>query len=115
MKKRRTINMTFYFLKTCEACPEQYDVYTKNGDQVGYVRLRWGTLRVDYPKVGCETIYEYKFEDGMKGGFDDQEERDTYLNQIVDTLKPLLYVTDKECKYEIVEDADWLLEKIYGN
>ena len=106
--------MTFYFLKTCEACPEQYDIYTKSGQQVGYVRLRWGELRVDYPKCGCDTIYSYKFEDNMKGGFDSQEERDKFLLDIVKALKPLLYVEDKECFYSIVEDMNWLLNKIYG-
>jgi hypothetical protein len=106
--------MTFYFLQTCPACPEQYDVYTKNGQQVGYVRLRWGELRVDYPKVGCEVIYQHKFEDNMKGGFDNQKERDEYLSNIVEALKPLLYADHLECTYELVKDADWLLDKVYG-
>ena len=33
------------FKKTCDACPEQYDVF-KDEKQVGYVRLRWGNLTV---------------------------------------------------------------------
>ena len=44
------------FYITCEASPEQYDVYepTPGGDyrQVGYVRLRYGRLTVDCPE--CE-------------------------------------------------------------
>lgn len=39
---------------TCAACPEQYDVYKR----VGYIRLRHGELRVDFPDCGEETIYE---------------------------------------------------------
>ena len=34
-------------VKTCGACPEQYDAYFE-GYQVGYLRLRHGTFRVDY-------------------------------------------------------------------
>lgn len=39
---------------TCGACPEQYDVFK----QVGYLRLRHGEFRVDFPECGGETIYE---------------------------------------------------------
>jgi len=38
------------------ACPEQYDAFL-DGKQVGYLRLRHGTFRVDYPDCGEETIY----------------------------------------------------------
>lgn len=39
------------------ACPEQYDAYI--GERVvGYLRLRHGHFRVDYPDCGGETIYE---------------------------------------------------------
>lgn len=42
---------------TCSACPEQYDVF--DGDtQVGYLRLRHGYFRADYPDCGGETVYE---------------------------------------------------------
>jgi hypothetical protein len=63
---------------TCSACPEQYDAYL--GDvSVGYLRLRWGHFRVDYPECGGETIYEATFpDDPFKGEFED-EERDRYL------------------------------------
>lgn len=42
---------------TCGACPEQYDVF-KDGKQVGYLRLRHGEFRVDYPTCGEKTIFE---------------------------------------------------------
>jgi hypothetical protein len=75
------------FELTCGACPEQYDVY-KDENLVGYVRLRWGRLRCDYPDVGGETIYEYCFEedDGFKGCFNSDEERDFHLTEISKAL-----------------------------
>jgi hypothetical protein len=63
--------------KTCSACPEQYDAFI--GDkQVGYLRLRHGYFRVDYPDCGIETIYEAE----PKGdGLFMDDERDYYLNE----------------------------------
>jgi hypothetical protein len=43
---------------TCPACPEQYDVFDNNNTKVGYLRLRHGWFRADYPECGAETIYE---------------------------------------------------------
>jgi hypothetical protein len=43
---------------TCPACPEQYDVFDSNNTKVGYLRLRHGWFRADYPECGVETIYE---------------------------------------------------------
>lgn len=62
---------------TCGACPEQYDAFL-DGKQVGYLRLRHGYFRVDYPDCGGETIYEAE----PKGdGFFENDERDFYLNE----------------------------------
>lgn len=44
------------FDQTSFACPEQYDVFIGEA-QVGYLRLRHGAFRVDYPECGGETIY----------------------------------------------------------
>jgi hypothetical protein len=45
--------------KTCEACPEQYDAFL--GEQrIGYLRLRGGVFRADYPDCGFgfeNTVY----------------------------------------------------------
>jgi len=60
---------------TCGACPEQYDAFL--GEiQVGYLRLRHGAFRVDYPECGGETIYEAS--PRGDGEFHD-DERDYYL------------------------------------
>jgi hypothetical protein len=74
------------FKKTCDACPEQYDVF-KDGKQVGYVRLRWGNLTVESPDCGGELVYEHYFEnDSFKGCFDSTEERQKYLELIADCI-----------------------------
>lgn len=40
---------------TCGAYPEQYDAFLGER-QVGYLRLRHGTFRVDFPDCGMETV-----------------------------------------------------------
>ena len=82
--------MKLYFLNTCYACPEQYDVYIENGNQVAYVRLRWGNLSVSFPDVDGELIYEYNFEDNAKGIFDSDEERNRYLKEVSVAIKDKL-------------------------
>lgn len=65
-------------VQTCGACPEQYEAYDESGRQVGYLRLRHGYFRVDYPTCGGETIYEAS----PKGdGIFEENEREFYLNQ----------------------------------
>lgn len=66
---------TIELMKTCDACPEQYDAFI--GDRmVGYLRLRHGTFRVDYPDAGGETLFTaHPIGDGI---FDD-DEREFYL------------------------------------
>lgn len=74
------------FVCTCGACPEQYEVYDKNGRHVGYVRLRWGGLRCDYPDIGEETIYYASIGNGWTGCFDNDEQRMEHLNNIADKI-----------------------------
>lgn len=77
----------FVFNKTCEAFPEQYDVY-KGAKQVASVRLRMGNLTACIPDVGGELIYHKNFtEDPVKGCFDTQDERIEYLTKIAKILK----------------------------
>ena len=75
----------FVFVETCGACPEQYDVFDSNGNQVGYVRLRFGYLRVEYPDYGGEVIYDHEFSDGWKGMFT-EDEREYYLKEIAEAI-----------------------------
>lgn len=62
-------------VKTCGACPEQYDAFI-DGEKVGYLRLRHGYFTVYYPDVGGELIYSAE----PKGdGMFEFEEREGYL------------------------------------
>lgn len=71
--------MPLRFEQTCEACPEQYDVF--EGDKlVGYIRLRWSQLTVQCPDVGGELVYESQIGDsGWDGCFEDEAQRMLHL------------------------------------
>ena len=75
-----------YFYETCGACPEQYDVYDSYEKIVGYVRLRWGYLRCEYPYVDGEVIYEADIGDGLTGCFENDEQREYHLSVIADKI-----------------------------
>jgi len=42
---------------TCYAYPEQYDVFEPDGTQVGYIRLRHGTVRAHCPDYDGKVVY----------------------------------------------------------
>lgn len=72
------------FRQTCSACPEQYDVY--RGDvQVGYVRLRHGSLRADVPRCGGQTVYSTIDVDG-DGCFNSYDEMLRHLTAIAEII-----------------------------
>ena len=77
------------FKKTCDACPEQYDVF-KGDKMVGYVRLRWGVLSCRYPHSDGEEIYSKSFDDAWQGEFEDDNERNKYLIIIAKELNNYL-------------------------
>lgn len=89
----------FKFVQTCSACPEQYEVFA--GDQqVGYIRLRHGFFRVDYPDCGGETIYSAN----TKGdGFFEEEERSFYLAEATRAIRAKLFSVQQEI---IFDDQD---------
>lgn len=66
--------MKLRLVQTCEACPEQYDVYLDE-EEIGYLRLRHGTFRADYRG---ETVYVGS--PRGDGTFKD-DEREEYLNR----------------------------------
>ena len=70
------------FQCTCDACPEQYDVFDSNGNIVGYVRLRYGGLRCNYPNSSGETIYYANIGDGWCGIFESEDQRRRHLTNI---------------------------------
>lgn len=80
----------FEFKSICGPNPEQYNVFDENGTQVGYVRLRWGMLTCEYRDVGGMIIYEHKFANGGKGCFDNQTERNIFLEDIAASLNKFI-------------------------
>jgi hypothetical protein len=63
-------------------CPEQYDAMV-DGEIVGYLRLRNGYFRVDYPICGGKTIFEaYPNGDGTFT----TEEREEYLDRAIEAI-----------------------------
>jgi len=62
--------------QTCIAYPEQYEAFVGE-KQVGYLRLRHGYFRVDFPDCGGKTIY--KAHPKGEGMFKDNDERKYYL------------------------------------
>ena len=71
----------FRFVKTCDVCPEQYDVYHVDDLKtiVGYIRLRHGMFSVECPDCGGNTVFEAEVEDWGDGCFIDEEVRTAFL------------------------------------
>lgn len=72
--------------KTCDACPEQYDLLDTNGECVAYFRLRWGCFTVSLFEPSGPLVYEAHFSDDYKGAFDGSRERDYYLSKGVQAV-----------------------------
>lgn len=72
----------YQLVMTCSACPEQYDVF-KDGDKVGYLRLRHGEFYAKCPDVGGKIVYSSEPEgDGI---FED-DEREYYLTEAINKI-----------------------------
>jgi hypothetical protein len=96
--------MRIKFVQTSPACPEQYDAFDEEDNQVGYLRLRHGRFRVDFPHHNGETIYEAR--PSGDGIFDD-EEKNFFLQQAYNAIARRLSRTDdKDHSWYIVEDWD---------
>ena len=48
----------YKFVLTCIACPESYDVFDPEGNQVAYMRLKHGKFSVSCPDYGGDTVYQ---------------------------------------------------------
>ena len=69
-------------VRTCYACPEQYDVFFHDF-QIGYLRLRHGNFTAEYPDVRGRLA----FQDYPKGdGVFETDERYAYLELAVENL-----------------------------
>lgn len=94
-------------VKTCSACPEQYDVLDGYGDKVGYIRLRHGYFRVD-AEPSSTTVFERSFpvydseqqepeerdlpDHHSDGIFEDQDVREAYLTIALRKLAEHIHV-----------------------
>ncbi len=78
------LSTEYRFVCTCTAYPEQYEVFAGKR-QVGYMRIRGGPFRVDYPDVGGVTIYE-TIVSGDEYGLP-LDKRVYYLQEAVDAIK----------------------------
>ena len=75
-----------HFKQTCSGCPEQYDVFDENGNLVGYIRLRWGELRCEYPSYGGIEIYNASVGNGWAGVFPTDRLRTCHLTKIANAI-----------------------------
>lgn len=94
------------FVRTCYACPEQYDAFDKRRKLVGYLRLRHGKFTVQCPTVGGETVLVENIDDYDTGIFSD-DERDAYLEKAARAIGQHLgypYVT-----YSVVDE--WAVDE----
>ena len=97
-----TVKLTF--VQTSPACPEQDDALDETGQQVGYLRLRRGRFRVDYPTHGGTTIYEAR---PQGDGLFEAEERAFYLEQAYQAIASHLARTrEQEHGWDIVDFED---------
>jgi hypothetical protein len=71
-------------VRTCYACPEQYDAFGADGKQVGYLRLRHGEFRVDVPDVHGQTVYEAE---PRGDGMFEVDERERFLIAAIEAIQ----------------------------
>ena len=93
--------MKMKLVQTSPDCPEQYEAFDESDNQIGYLRLRHGWFRVDFPDHSGETIYEAH----LKGdGVFDDDEKDFYLQEAYNAIvSKLSRTTDKEHSWYVVE------------
>lgn len=101
--------------QTCGACPEQYDATDETGRQVGYLRLRHGTFRVECPDVGGTQVYHAN---PMGDGIFRDDERSFYLTEAKLAIEKFYRLENARPKYVVayISFFDNVLkqEVIYG-
>ena len=82
-----TLNLRYNWVKTCDACPEQYDILDENGKTIAYVRARWGIIYCDCPDVMGDRVFSESFSvNDYAGCFEDDEHRSRYFHRIEDAI-----------------------------
>jgi hypothetical protein len=73
-------------VRTCYACPEQYDVYYED-TLCGYMRLRHGYFRTEYYKTPDDDYGEIVYDCEPKGdGIFMNDEREEHLKKGVEEI-----------------------------
>ena len=72
-------------VQTCRACPEQYDAI-RDGERVGYLRLRHGRFTVQLEGPGGPLVHEAEIGDGL-GVFENEGQRDFQLRLAVNAIQ----------------------------
>lgn len=98
----------FKLVRTCYACPEQYDVYCKE-KKVGYIRYRSGKFTVEYPDCGKELLTALHIGDEYDGMFSDDTDRYMYLDIAVIAIAEKLGIEDDS--YIVVDDERYNIDK----
>lgn len=98
----------FTFVRTCYACPEQYDVFDEDENQIAYLRLRHSNFTVKCPDVGGELVYQAYIDEPDVGIFTDKE-RDEYLEKAARAISK--YMSLPFTPYKVVDE--WV-EDQYG-
>lgn len=82
------------FEESCHACPEAYKMLY-NGNEVGYLRLRWGYLQLTaglYTSIFANDrsqtidVWDHDFNDPFKGMFDDNIELEHFKKLATEKL-----------------------------
>lgn len=77
---------------TCEACPEQYDVYDSDNERIAYIRLRHGFLTCECTICNKQLYAEDLSNLGINGIFG-YKWRDRYLHKLAEII---VYHNNKE-------------------
>lgn len=92
------MKLEFDWRCTCDACPEQYDIYLF-GRPVAYFRLRWGYISVlEYDKYGSfgDKIFEMYYRDSTCGSLDREDEESIKHRVEQEIIKHWLKQTDEQ-------------------
>jgi hypothetical protein len=92
----------FKLVKTCGACPEQYDVY-RNGEVVGYLRLRHSYFSARAHGPYGPTVYVTRDFQG-DGAFELDIERDGHIRNALYAIRNALGDNDNSL-YEIEDQS----------
>lgn len=81
----------YEFKRISSGCPEAYDVFDEKGVQVGYVKLRYGTVYAQAPCHGGMDIYYDHVGDGLTGRFESDKQRRVHLKRIAFRIDQYLF------------------------